>query len=545
MIFTKHRPVIHHGQDWVEKSKYLQGELPKDNSCVIVYCGNGAQSNDYGSYFSANNINGKSLSWVGGTYGSSGIQFVGAEEKVLTTNRFQRVDAVFSGFTVRCKKEKNWRWYCVDGCWHETSADMPEKLLLQEGEDLTCLLEFPGTILLDAQWKSKSGESMSCGYELFSNALMAHSFGGMNGKTYHNTMAALKHGIKQGYRYFEVDLSYTTDKRLVLCHGWSKSNCEHTGFDYQEDFKNMTYDRIMAMKVHGHKIMDARKFYSFVKRHPKYYFEIDFHPVTGNEMKERIHSLLEDFEYDESALDRLLIQAYNKKMYEDIDSVYHFKHYQYLVGKHIQKLDELITYSLDQGICVLAMRTNLAKPEFVRKIRNAGLYVMCYTVNSDLEVANTLLNNGVNTLCTDFITNASLKSNKACMGRHPFYIYYNAGTPLAQSSYVVEGKDKIKKTPSGILEYQDRKIWKNDASRALKPNKFAVDNMCFVGWHMRIKIDNKQFWYCKDKCYHARADFTPGTDVEPYLFEDEAMIPEWVVKKKMKCVMVAIWEEIN
>ena len=63
-------------------------------------------------------------------------------------------------------------------------------------------------------------------------------------------------------------------------------------------------------------------------------------------------------------------------MFEDIHKVYPFVHYQYLVGKNIHDLDSVITYCLDHGICVLALRMNLAKPEYVRKIRNAGLYVM-------------------------------------------------------------------------------------------------------------------------------------------------------------------------
>lgn len=41
---------------------------------------------------------------------------------------------------------------------------------------------------------------MNCGSDIFSKPLMGHAFGGMDDKTYHNTMAALEHGIEQVIR---------------------------------------------------------------------------------------------------------------------------------------------------------------------------------------------------------------------------------------------------------------------------------------------------------------------------------------------------------
>lgn len=68
--------------------------------------------------------------------------------------------------------------------------------------------------------------------------------------------------------------------------------------------------------------------------------------------------MLEDFRQDEGLLDRLLMQVYSQPMYEQIDSVYHFANYMYLVGLNIDKLDSILTYCLDHGICSVAMRTN-------------------------------------------------------------------------------------------------------------------------------------------------------------------------------------------
>ena len=122
---------------------------------------------------------------------------------------------------------------------------------------------------------------------------MAHAFGGMDGTTYHNTAEAFEHGKKEGYQSFEIDLSYTEDDRLVLCHGWTENNCKCTGVSYKPEFAHMTYEQAMQIPIHGHSIMDARQFYEKAK----------------------------DFRQDEGLLDRLLMQVYSQPMYEQIDSV--------------------------------------------------------------------------------------------------------------------------------------------------------------------------------------------------------------------------------
>ncbi len=53
---------------------------------------------------------------------------------------------------------------------------------------------------------------------------------------------------------------------------------------------------------------------------------------------------------------------------------------------------------------------NLAKRKFVEKIKTAGLYAMCFTVSRHTSVAKRLLDYGVDTLCTDYITSDDLKT---------------------------------------------------------------------------------------------------------------------------------------
>lgn len=523
----------------------LQGAPLEKGTTAVVYIGNGADKSQYAKLFKHHKLKGKAYCDIGGFYDLCAVQYVmGNASECIVHNGFSHACGSFVGFTARRRREDGWEWYGNDGKWHSLSGEHMDKRIFKDGEKLEFFVQdTPMTVLMDAQWITNDGVVLDCGYPMFTNPLMAHSFGGMNGKTYHNTLPALKQGIKNGYQYFEVDLSYTTDGRLVLCHGWTEANCKHTGFTYSPEFQDMTYNQIMGMQVHGNDIMDARQFYRYLKKYSKYTFEIDFHNISGLEMQKRVVSMLHDFKHDRKVMDRLLIQAYSRDMYESIDSIYHFKHYQYLVGKNIHDLDNIITYCLDHGICAVALRFNLAKPEFVRKIRNAGLYILCYTVNKDLTLAKNLLDSGVSTLCTDYITEDSLKHQKKGFGHYEFYVYYNSGNKEAVSAYKkLHHGSTMETVKSGALEYKDQKKWKNDGTRALRKCEFELQGKRFIGWHLRVTIDGKPLWYCKDHCYHTKGDFQPGTNVEPYLFEDEAVLPKLTLKEDIKLIMVAVWE---
>lgn len=450
----------------------------------------------------------------------------------------------FVGYYARRRTQNGYQWYGSSGEWMNLRWDMKTPKLLLPGDSPEKL--FWGDcnkVTLVAQWEDENHNRLQLGYRMFTNPLMAHAFGGMEKKTYHNTKKAFYHGVEKGYQYMEVDLSFTKDERLVLCHGWSPSNCKCIGLPYEESFADMTYERIMGMQVHGNPIMDAKEFYKLMKEHPSLCFEIDFHSFKGEAIQKRIHAMLEDFEHDEEVLDRLLIQAYSESMYEDMNAVHPFRYYQYIVGNKMDRLDDIITYALDHHICVLGLRANLAKPKLVQKIRNAGLYVMCYTVEKDVEIAQKLLDSGVNTLCTDFITDCMLRDNQKRMGHHPFFVYYNSNCPDARAVLSLPGENALVQTPSQAWEYKDPKRWENDGSRKLLPCMFHREGMLFLGWHLRTRIDGKQYWYCKDHMYHTKADWENDDRKAPYLFLDEMVLPIWTVKENMVFVMCAVWKK--
>jgi glycerophosphoryl diester phosphodiesterase len=508
--------------------RLLKGELPDIPRNIILYISNGANRVETSETVYRD---------LGGRHDICVL----TQDKMRRRTQVKDVtfycpDGAFTGFVLRRKHAGVWEWYTIEGAWHSLGADMPEMKLFRTGDELPVGNEkLPKTYILEARWSAGDGAYAGCGYPMFQNRLMAHALGGLDGKTYHNTLRAFDAAREQNYQYFELDIAMTTDKRLVLCHGWTEAQCRTIGMEYTQDLEQATYDRIMAKTVHGNSLMDAKTFYRIAKQYPQYRFQIDFHSVNGKEMKTRIELFLEDMNRDPEVLDRVLIQSYSRSMFEGMAKLYPFKYHQYLVGKNIDQVDDIINYALDHGICALALRMNLAKPALVNKIKKAGLYTLAYTVNHDLDVAAKLLQSGVDTLCTDFITPAMLEQPADSFGRYPFYVYYHAGTPDAESDY-----PDAKRLKSGIYEYKDMEIWENDGKRSLSKCRYRVEGKQFAGWTFRVKVENIMFWYGTDHMYHCKGD--SNKEVELLVLSDEQQLPILTVKKNMRIVMVATWK---
>jgi glycerophosphoryl diester phosphodiesterase len=64
---------------------------------------------------------------------------------------------------------------------------------------------------------------------------IAHAGGAVKDKTYTNSLEALETNYEKGFRFFEVDFSWTSDREVVAIHDWDQSFLEM--FFVQENVK--------------------------------------------------------------------------------------------------------------------------------------------------------------------------------------------------------------------------------------------------------------------------------------------------------------------
>ena len=397
-----------------EKPAELKGETASfDCGVAVVYVGNGAGKQHYDTVFSEKGAKFKTFEGLGGKADICAILYIDKGACIpAIVNGFEHDEADFAGFTLRKKIDGIWNWMCNDDSWHAISPEMPDKRVFAEG-DVPVIpdRDIEGVLIFDAVWKLSDGTQADCGYRMFNNSLMAHALGAMDGKAYHNTMAAYENAMTKGYKYYEVDLSMTVDGRMVLCHGWTESNCTHTGFEYSDDLdKTMTYKKLMSLKVHGNPQIDLRSFYREMKKHADHLYEFDMHSIKGKRAVEIIKETIRDCKCDREVLDRVLMQVYTNKMYRAVDQTYHFKYYQYLIGKPEKNFYEKLPILIDEGICAAAIHVKKVCPEYINALRNAGIYVLAFTVTDDAEQAQHLLDMGVNTICTDYVAPSDLET---------------------------------------------------------------------------------------------------------------------------------------
>lgn len=238
----------------------------------------------------------------------------------------------------------------------------------------------------------------------FENKYMAHAGGGYEGNIYSNTEEAIRNSIDNGYKFIEVDMTLTSDDKLVCSHGWDKNTCEATGIEYT-DGKAPTYDEFMSWRIHGkYDTIDASTVIEIMKEYPDLLVEIDLKKFGRARTKRAVTQLVEAAEYDEQILDRILMQFTSETAYFAIKEIYDFKYYQYFTYKSriADELEDVIKFCKDNKIVSIAVNYTVLTDDMIDRIKDNNLYLLAFTID-DEDLAQEFLDKGVDTICTNFI----------------------------------------------------------------------------------------------------------------------------------------------
>lgn len=152
--------------------------------------------------------------------------------------------------------------------------------------------------------------------------VIAHSGGGINGKTYTDSLEAFENSYANGVRVFDSDISFTSDGILVLRHEW---------YDDLEQ-RNITennipnYENFIQTKIHyKYTPMSIYDLFEFMDRHQDVYVSIDSKDNVYNTFKELVQQAKNTNK--EQILDRIIASFYNYEDYYTIKSIYEFSNY--------------------------------------------------------------------------------------------------------------------------------------------------------------------------------------------------------------------------
>lgn len=234
---------------------------------------------------------------------------------------------------------------------------------------------------------------------------IAHALGGIDDIDYTNSKEALETAYSNGYRLFEADFVFTSDKRMVCRHKWSND----LGDDFSEE-NIPDYQTYMSSKIFDkYTPVDIDTIMNFAKEHPEVYFITDLKSYK-TEMKDMLAAIEESAnkigykEYRE----KFIIQFYSYESYKEASENYSFQNYIFTLYRMTDELgsekgiNEILDFCIENDIEVITIPKKYATEEICKKIKDKNISIYTHTIN-DKKVWEQLYRMGVDGIYTDYI----------------------------------------------------------------------------------------------------------------------------------------------
>ena len=247
-------------------------------------------------------------------------------------------------------------------------------------------------------------------YDWDGDALIAHALGGINDDAYTCSYEAFDQAYANGFTTYEVDLSLTSDERLVLAHDWPTWCTDSKGLN--NTAYEPTHDEFMSTKIKGlYSPMDFEGLIRLMIEHPEIYIVTDTKSsdpeITAEQFNYIIDTIVKYGSRD--LLDRFIIQVYNPETFEAVDTIHQFENYiltLYLCWNgNLTELYSLMSWASTNEITDVTMWYYLYNDDVRALAEKYGMDVYLHTEN-DAELAAEFYANGVRGLYTDFLTPA-------------------------------------------------------------------------------------------------------------------------------------------
>ena len=140
------------------------------------------------------------------------------------------------------------------------------------------------------------------------STLVAHAGGAIDSGLYTNSREALELAAKNGYRFIELDLQFTSDSVLVAAHSWDKFNAM-TGFAQWGD-SVPSFSEFSSRLIYGrYSPLSANEINDFFEQHLELYLVTD--KISSPELLAR---------YFPDLKERMVVEAFSYQHYCQLKS---------------------------------------------------------------------------------------------------------------------------------------------------------------------------------------------------------------------------------
>lgn len=246
---------------------------------------------------------------------------------------------------------------------------------------------------------------------------IAHGGGGIEGKTYSNSLEGMNHSYENGLRVFDIDLTFTSDSVLILRHDWTENleqrgqtMLESGGFvdrngHTQHHVSNpvrLDYKSFMSKKIYKRFTpMSCKDLIAYMQEHSDLYVATDMKDdvkASYQYLVDRAKEMNAD-----SVLNRIIANVYDYGVYDKIMKIYPFKYTtarQHYV--HPNNYYELARFCVKNNIHVVNMSSCYVNDEGARLLMSKGIHIYVAVVDyiSDMEQ---LKGKGFSGACTNWL----------------------------------------------------------------------------------------------------------------------------------------------
>lgn len=226
---------------------------------------------------------------------------------------------------------------------------------------------------------------------------IAHALGGIQGNTYTNSKEAFEYNYQRGFRWFEVDLTLTKDKRLICFH---TNHEKHLGLDEPISFFNLK--EALSFQYKGkYPLMAFSELLSLVSQRKDVYIITDTKEIN----RSILFALYQEVNKVDPALkDKIIVQFYH------LDEIPLLQSYEKRKGPWASLIWTLYNtrfnpYKVYQGVIkyslpIITIHKDRFFKQFADTLHLLGSKVFVHTLNDSEEISQ-FLDQGVNGIYTD------------------------------------------------------------------------------------------------------------------------------------------------
>lgn len=202
---------------------------------------------------------------------------------------------------------------------------------------------------------------------------IAHAGGGINNKTYTNSFEALDYNYNKGFRFFEIDFSFTSDGELVCLHDWEHSFKRSFGFSTESRVSLREFNEL----VENSSVYNKCNLYSlseWLNNHSDAFLVTDVKEDNIRALN-LISSAISNFEI------KVIPQIYTPNSYHKVKDI-GFDNIILTLYRYKGSDDDVIEKIADfDKLFAVTMHKSRAKTNFPTRVRDMGYYVYAHTVN--------------------------------------------------------------------------------------------------------------------------------------------------------------------